>query len=343
MRKTLMLFFVLCTCLWGFVSTAHAKDPPAQFGQWVVDKARLLTRDQRVEFSDALRAVQSRTGGQASGVQIAILTMDSLSGDDIKEFAIRTFRAWHLGVKGAGSLGKSNGVLIVIVKDTHAVRIEVGTGLEGALTDALSKQIIQARFNSGASRTAAEAVRGTIQDITTIVDKEYRVTTPVPSPVQVLEPRTHSGNGDARYLLFGVAIIFAGIFGAVFHRRRRFLRYWFGGMVGAGSWSALALHFSVLSPVFWIVVASGWVLGYFLAALFRNSGDGWLFDPFPTPYGGSGTRSGSSGLHGGGGDSAGAGSDGTADPGLFDGLGDAITNVQVPTDCPIDSCPCDGI
>jgi uncharacterized membrane protein YgcG len=79
-----------------------------------------------------LRAHEEKTSDQ-----VVVATLPSLQGYPIEEFANGLFRAWKLGDKA-----KNNGVLLIVAPNERKVRIEVGYGLEGALTDALSKVII---------------------------------------------------------------------------------------------------------------------------------------------------------------------------------------------------------
>src|SRR6185312_4075476 len=82
-----------------------------------------------------------------SGIQLVVATVNSLEGQEIEPYANELFRTWKLGEKA-----KNNGVLLVAPKERR-VRIEVGYGLEGTLTDALSKVIITnaitPRFKTG--------------------------------------------------------------------------------------------------------------------------------------------------------------------------------------------------
>lgn len=72
-----------------------------------------------------------------SGIQLVVATVMSLQGSDIETYANQLFRSWKLG-----EAKKNNGVLLLVAPNEHKVRIEVGYGLEGTLTDALSAVII---------------------------------------------------------------------------------------------------------------------------------------------------------------------------------------------------------
>jgi len=75
---------------------------------------------------------------QKSQHQFALLTIDSLDGDALEDFSIRTVEAWKLGKKG-----KDDGLLLLIVKADRKLRIEVGYGLEGDVTDAFSSRVMR--------------------------------------------------------------------------------------------------------------------------------------------------------------------------------------------------------
>lgn len=103
------------------------------------------TLDQRVtDFTNTLtytewNALQSRLKNfeDSTSTQIAVLLVGSLNGQPIEDYSIRVFEKNKIGQKG-----KDNGVLIVVAKDDRLIRIDVGYGLEGALTDAVTSQII---------------------------------------------------------------------------------------------------------------------------------------------------------------------------------------------------------
>jgi len=121
---------------------ALAADVPFLSGR-VVDNAELLTAATREKLGAAMKAHEDTTGDQ-----IALLTVPTIGGESIEEYATRVFEAWKLGEKG-----RDNGVLIVIVPQDRKMRIEVGYGLEGTLTDVAASRIIRdvmtPRFKAG--------------------------------------------------------------------------------------------------------------------------------------------------------------------------------------------------
>ncbi len=102
----------------------------------VVDLAGILDRSDQARLDQLARAARAQKDGQ--GAQLQFLTVPSLEGETIEDFSIRVAEAWKLG-----SRGSDNGVLVTVSRDDHAVRIEVGGGLEGELTDAQSAIIIR--------------------------------------------------------------------------------------------------------------------------------------------------------------------------------------------------------
>lgn len=121
---------------------AQRADVPYLTGR-VVDNAEILKSDTRRRLAEQLRAHEQKTGNQ-----IAVLSVPTLHGESVEEYAVRVFEQWKLGQKG-----KDNGVLVVVVPQDRRMRIEVGYGLEGTLTDLAASRIIRdvmtPRFRAG--------------------------------------------------------------------------------------------------------------------------------------------------------------------------------------------------
>jgi uncharacterized protein len=115
---------------------------PALTGR-VVDQAQVLSAGARADLEGKLADLESK-----SGIQLVVATVSSLGGEEIEPYANELFRAWKLG-----EAKKNNGVLFLIAPKEHRVRIEVGYGLEGTLTDATASLIIAnavaPRFKAG--------------------------------------------------------------------------------------------------------------------------------------------------------------------------------------------------
>ena len=134
------LITIFCTVL--LATPAAALDVPPLVGQ-VVDQARVLPPSTVESITAQLAAHETKSSNQ-----VAVLIVSTLDGDTIEEFSHRVATAWKLGQKGT-----DNGVLLLVAIQERKVRIEVGYGLEGALTDARSAQIIRneivPRFRAG--------------------------------------------------------------------------------------------------------------------------------------------------------------------------------------------------
>ncbi|WP_345978986.1 TPM domain-containing protein [Sulfurimonas sp. HSL3-2] len=98
----------------------------------VVDEANILTGAQKKQLTDQLQTLEKQTSDQ-----VVVVTLKSLQGNTIEVFGFRLGRHWQIGQKE-----KNNGVLLIVAPKERKVRIEVGYGLEGILTDGLSKMII---------------------------------------------------------------------------------------------------------------------------------------------------------------------------------------------------------
>jgi len=99
----------------------------------VNDTANLLSPSARERLEQKLSDYE-----QKNGRQFALLTIDSLDGDALESFSIRVVEAWKLGKKG-----KDDGLLLLVANKEHKLRIEVGYGLEGTITDAFSARVIR--------------------------------------------------------------------------------------------------------------------------------------------------------------------------------------------------------
>src|ERR1019366_5726380 len=114
------------------VASVSALDIPYLTGR-VVDAANILKPETRARLTAALKAHEDATSNQ-----IVVLTVPTIQPDSVEDYAVKVFDSWKLGQKG-----KDNGVLVVIVPQDRKMRIEVGYGLEGTLTDVASNRIIR--------------------------------------------------------------------------------------------------------------------------------------------------------------------------------------------------------
>jgi uncharacterized protein len=152
------LIAVAAALLW-FAVAAVAQTFPALTGR-IVDQANVISADARRTIEPKLVDLETK-----SGIQLVVATVNSLEGQEIEPYANALFRKWQLGEKT-----KNNGVLLLVAPNERRVRIEVGYGLEGTLTDALSKVIIvnaiTPRFKTG---DFSDGILRGVDDIITVL------------------------------------------------------------------------------------------------------------------------------------------------------------------------------
>jgi uncharacterized protein len=124
------VFFSLLFALFTLAALAQKAVPPHN-GIWVHDEAGILSPQTIQQLEHILKAHRDTTS-----TQIAVYIVASLEGDDIDDYAVRVFQEWKLGQEK-----KDNGVLFLVAMQERQMRIEVGYGLEGELTDAVSSRI----------------------------------------------------------------------------------------------------------------------------------------------------------------------------------------------------------
>ena len=157
--RTHAIVLFLAFLLLALASAAHAQTFPKFDDGGVIDAANILTPQQKQALSQKLIAQK-----QASGRSLVVATIPDLQGYDIADYGYRLGRAWGIGDKD------SNGALLIVAPSERKLRIEVGYGLEGILTDALSSQIIRTviapRFKAG---DMAGGIDAGIDAITTLL------------------------------------------------------------------------------------------------------------------------------------------------------------------------------
>src|ERR1700751_4373022 len=137
----LRTFFIALLLCWAGVAAADVTVPPLT-GR-VVDQTGTLTPSDIASLTQRLKDLESRKGSQ-----VAILIVPTTQPETIEQYSMRAAEAWKIGRKKI-----DDGALLVIAKNDHKLRIEVGYGLEGALTDVTSRRIIDEviapRFKEG--------------------------------------------------------------------------------------------------------------------------------------------------------------------------------------------------
>lgn len=174
---------------------------------FVNDFAGMLAPSEIEEFESKLTVYE-----QSSGNAIVVATISTLDGDPIEDYAVQLFEEW-----GIGKVKEDNGVLILIVRDDRAVRIEVGYGLEPELTDAESAAIIRnVLVPAFQSAKYGEGVIAATDAVISAIGGEY--------VQEELAPQMFV-DIDWFWLIFFVPLWFASILG-------RSKSWWAGGVFG---------------------------------------------------------------------------------------------------------------
>jgi len=277
------------------VATASALEVPYLSGR-VNDQANLLGDGVESRLEERLRLLEQETGSQ-----VAVLTIPSLEGDPLEDFSMRVVETWKLGRSGA-----DNGVLILIARDDRRMRIEVGYGLEGALTDAQSGRIIDLlmtpRFREGDFDGGVEAA---VEAVSSAIRGE-----PVVLPEK---PPRSDGTSPAAlifFLIFGLPFIGAALStrGAVGWVVGFFLAPFFfafpAAMFGTTVGAVVAAAWLVLFPLLRLILPKT------AAGRGSRSRGGVFWGPFIGGGGGGFSGGGFGGFSGGGGSFGGGGASG---------------------------------
>jgi uncharacterized protein len=267
-----------------------AQIPLPKFEAVVTDLTGTLTAQQQAALEDKLASYQAR-----KGAQIAVLMLPTTEPEDIAQFGIRLADAWKVGREAP-----DDGVILLVAKNDRAMRIEVGRGLEGALTDAYAGRIIndtiaplfkQGDYYGGINAGLDQMIR--------LIDGEA-----LPSPDQAWKPAKREGPWG----MIIVAIFMLSGWLAPRIGRLAFATL-FGGLIAGVAWlatSRIALAAGAFVVVLLLVLLSGLrgrpYGGRGGRSVFRDLGPGGFGGGF-----GGGGSGGGGGFGGGGGGSFGGG------------------------------------
>ena len=224
--RALLFAFLIC---WPFAASAQVAVPPLT-GR-VVDQTATLSASDADALTQRLKDLETRKGSQ-----VAVLIVPTTQPETIEQFSIRVAEAWKIGRKKI-----DDGALLVVAKNDHKLRIEVGYGLEGALTDVTSRRIIDEvivpRFRSGDFAGGISAG----------VDRMIRVINGEPLPSPQPEASHHVDNAD---LGLWLNIIFSpfGLLGyaAIAAAMRGLL----GRLLGSGATAG------IVGGIIWLIIGS---------------------------------------------------------------------------------------
>lgn len=200
MKKRVKLLYLLCIlCLLSKTALAAVPDPTDIF--FVNDFAGVLSAETEEELFTRGRAYY-----ESDKTQVVVTTVDSLEGADIESYALEMARTWGIGDKDA-----DNGILILLAVSDREIRIEVGTGLEGVITDTKSGRFIRRAADSLSAGDFDAGIRSIYLDVLGELE----------------EPSADGVGTDSEWASLLLALFFAsGIF---------LFFFWFGRKHGGGS------------------------------------------------------------------------------------------------------------
>jgi len=238
-RRTFLCLVLLVAAI-PSIAAAQGLQPIPSLERRVTDAADILSADQEAALEEKLAEFETR-----KGAQIAVLAVASTAPEEIEQYSIRVVDAWKLGRKGV-----DDGALLIIAVEDRRLRIEVGRGLEGVLTDLTSNRIIDETitplFRAG---DYAGGVNAGIDRMIAVVDGE-----PLPEPEQQWKGSEGGSFENIIGLVFVLAIVLSAILRKILGRILGAVTT--GGVLGAlGLMVTGALGLAVLAGVVGFVVA----------------------------------------------------------------------------------------
>lgn len=191
----------------------------------VVDNANILSEKQEEELNLILQSEEQRTSNQ-----IVVVTLDSLKGYDIADYSYQLGRYWAIGQKD-----KNNGILLIISMTEKKIRIEVGYGLEGVLTDNKAHEIIEYILKPNfRQNNFFNGIKKAINAIIEVIKGEYNSK----------DYRVLSSSSEKTFFIYLIVIFFSGIFGAILRKiaNQTILKMFHSSMI-AGFGGAFATGF----------------------------------------------------------------------------------------------------
>ena len=208
-----ILFAITATIL-GVAPFAHAYSSPGRPSGYVNDFANVIPAADRASLEAKLLAFENSTGDE-----IAVVTVSSLGGDTIENYAVQLFQEWGIGKKG-----KDNGILILVAPNEREARIEVGYGLEGDVTDLQSGNIIRkVMIPAFKENNYAGGISGAADAVMSIITNS-------PDAERYSERSDTSVSLNINWgSLFVAIVLFLNILGAFLGRTKS---WWLGGVLG---------------------------------------------------------------------------------------------------------------
>lgn len=223
-----------------FCGSASAYYNPGTPTGYVNDYANILSPTTKASLESGLTQFE-----QTTKHQISVVTINNLQGDTVENFAVQLFKDWGIGQKGA-----DNGVLFLISKEDRQMRLEVGYGLEGTLTDLQSGQIISQIARPYFQNNDFD---GGISASVTAIEKAIQG-----EPVNTNDTNANHTNNTNFFWVYGFIIFFI-IWRVIFSILGKTKSWWLGGVIGAGIGALLGLIWGVLIIIIILAVVLGGV------------------------------------------------------------------------------------
>lgn len=290
-KVSALLLLVTCYSLFA-ISPAHAYVNPGAPKGFVNDFAGMLAPQERTLLDAKLSSFALETKHE-----ISVVTIPSLGGDTVENFAEKLFGNW-----GIGKAGADNGVLLLIARDDRKMRIEVGYGLEPVLTDALSSQIIRniltpafktGDFYGGIDAATSEMIKAAQGEVVSVPNSGGN--------------RNEEGSwGDWLWIILFAPIWLGSILG-------RSKSWWLGGVLGGVAGLVVGvvygfLYAGIIAVIFFIPL--GLLFDYFVSNAYTRSVASGLRPPWWIGGGRGGHGGGGFGGFGGGSSGGGGASGG---------------------------------
>lgn len=283
-RTIQFLAIGLLICIWWVPSLAALEVPPLK-GR-VNDTAGMISTSTEQQLEEILRNLE-----QTDSTQIVVLTIPSLGGEALEEYSLRVAEKWKIGQKGF-----DNGAILLIAQKDRKLRIEVGYGLEGSLTDLMTGRIIRhvivPQFKAG---NFDQGIIDGVQAMIKVVRGEYQASEKSPFPAGQKKRVSSPGFGGLIAFVFFISML---------GRLRRPMGIAAGGILAP---IAAGLFFNFSPILILLSIPAGLLIGFILSFLgaplifggghhyHRHTGGGWSGG-----FGGGGFSGGGGGFGGGG-------------------------------------------
>jgi uncharacterized protein len=249
LQRIVLLVSSICliasTCAWASI--------PAKPQGWVSDFAGIMSDTVKSQVDALFAEVKNSTGAE-----IAVVTVPSLDGMSVEEYAVKLFKKWGIGEKG-----KDNGVLFLIAPNEHKTRIEVGYGLEPVITDGRAGEIIRKTvipfFKAGDYNQGI--LQGSREIAALITGKDFVPSVPIPTP----EPQSRAEEtpwpvkvGVMLFFALFITLGFLALGAGLRQKGQGFFRIWGAGFGGIPLFMSIAFGLAMGFPLYilpaWAVI-----------------------------------------------------------------------------------------